>query len=145
MISDKGVSLIKEFEGFRSEAYQDVVGIWTIGYGTTKIEGKPIQPGTKCTEDQALLWLREEVEKIAEPFIDKLVKVTLTQNQRDALISFIYNVGSGNFSKSTLLKLLNDGMYTAAAEQFLRWNKAGGKEFPGLTRRRKAEKDLFLS
>ncbi len=145
MISSKGVALIKEFEGYRDKAYQDVVGIWTIGYGSTKVNGKPVSPDMTCTEVQAEEWLKEEVENIAEPSINKLVKVSITQNQRDALLSFIYNVGSGNFSKSTLLKLLNQGMYGAAAEQFARWDKAGGKTYPGLTRRRAAEKTLFLS
>lgn len=145
MISKKGLDLIKKYEGYSETAYLDPILIPTIGYGTTKVKGTPVTMGMTCTKDEAECWLTEHVTEVAQRSLDKSVKVVLGQNQEDALLSFIYNVGTGNFEKSTLLKLLNEGKYVEAANQFPRWNRAGGKELAGLTNRRLAEKELFLS
>lgn len=139
-IGTPGLELIKSFEGLRLEAYQDPVGIWTIGYGT--IRG--VRPGMRITKEEAERLLMEEIAEKCSG-IEKLVRVETTQNQRDALISFSYNCGAPALKGSTLLKLLNQGDYKAAADQFLVWNKAKGKVLKGLTRRRQAERELFLT
>jgi lysozyme len=137
--SAKGVSLIKDFEGLRLKAYQDSVGVWTIGYGTTR----GVTKGMSITAEQAERMLQNDIASF-EPELDNLVKVPLSQNQWDALMSFVYNLGSANLASSTLLKLLNAGDYARAADQFPRWNKAGGQVLPGLTKRRNAERVMFL-
>jgi lysozyme len=145
-VSQRGIDLIKKFEGFKSTAYQDVIGVWTIGYGTTRIDGRPVRPGMMCSREQAEEWLRNDVNEYlaeAEPYINP--DANLTQNQVDAIASFIYNIGVSNFKKSTLLRLINEGDMDGASKEFIRWNKAGGKEFPGLTRRRLAETELFMA
>lgn len=139
-ISEKGISLIKRWEGFVGVAYRDPVGVWTIGYGHTK----GVKPGQSMSESQALHLLREEVKEYEEP-VRRLVSVDLNQNQFDALTSFTYNLGAGAFSQSTLLAILNQGRYQAAADQFLRWVRAGGRVLPGLVSRRQDERELFLS
>lgn len=141
--STKGFDLIKASEGLRLTAYPDpATGAdpWTIGYGTTR----GVKPGMKITVDQADQYLKSDVARF-EADVARLVTVPLTQNQWDALISFVYNLGAANLASSTLLKLLNVGDYDRAADQFPRWNKAAGKELPGLTARRLAERKLFLS
>lgn len=146
--SDKGIALIKGFEGCRLTAYPDPGtggAPWTIGYGWTyPVDGKPIKPGMKIDQATADRLLKTGLVS-DENDVQKLVKVKLTQNQFDALVSFAYNVGSRALSTSTLLKKLNAGDNKGAADEFLRWNKAGGKEMPGLTKRRKAEREVFLS
>lgn len=137
--SQRGLSLIKSFEGLHLQAYQDSVGVWTIGYGTTR----GVNAGMKISKEQAERMLLNDVQRF-EPEVQRLVTAPLNQNQWDALISFTYNLGSANLESSTLRRLLNAGNYDAAAEQFPRWNKAGGKVLPGLVRRRAAERDLFL-
>lgn len=138
-----GKKLIKEFEGFRAAAYICPAGVPTIGYGTTRINGNPVKIGLKITTTEADRFLEEDL-KTFEDVVNNSVSAEINQNQFDALVCFVYNVGGANFKKSTLLKLVNNGNFTAAADQFLKWNKAGGKELPGLTRRRKAERELFL-
>ncbi|NWA25523.1 lysozyme [Pseudomonas gingeri] len=137
--SQKGIKLIKSFEGLRLNAYQDSVGVWTIGYGTTR----GIAAGMTITTDQAQRMLQNDIGRF-EPQLDALAKVPLNQGQWDALMSFIYNLGAANLGSSTLLKLLNAGDYAGAAAQFPRWNKAGGQILAGLTRRREAEQAIFL-
>lgn len=142
--SQTGVNLIKGFEGKRLVAYDDGVGVWTIGYGTIKYpNGIRVKKGDTCTEPQAESYLKSDLVKF-ENAINRLVKVPLNQNQFDALSSFTYNLGETNLSKSTLLKKLNAKDYKGAADQFLVWNKAGGKVMNGLVRRREAERNLFL-
>jgi len=142
--SNAGLNLIKGFEGKRLYAYDDGVGVWTIGFGTIKHpNGVRVKKGDVCTEKQAEEYLRNDLVKF-EAAINKLVKVPLSQNQFDALASFTYNLGESNLSSSTLLKKLNKGDYQGAADQFLAWKKAGGKVLPGLVRRREAERALFL-
>lgn len=138
-----GKALIKEFEGYRATAYICPAGVVTIGYGTTQILGKPVLLGMQITTDEADRFLEEDLKKF-ETSINKNVLVELTQNQFDALVAFVYNVGIGNFTKSTLLKKLNAGKISEAANEFLKWNKANKKVLAGLTRRRTAERELFL-
>ena len=136
--SQKGLDLIKSFEGLRLSAYKDVVGVVTIGYGTTS----GVKMGDTITKERAEELLREDVKRF-EGYVDRLVKVPLTQGMFDALVSFTYNLGPGALEKSTLLDQLNLGDYDGAAEQFDRWTKAGGKVLSGLVRRRAAERALF--
>jgi len=136
--SQKGIDLIKHFEGCELNAYKCPAGVWTIGYGHIK----GVQEGDVITEQQADEMLVEELNEY-ENYINTLVTVPLNQNQYDALVSWVYNLGSSNLNSSTLLKVLNSGDYTGVPEQIMRWNKAGGKVLEGLTRRRQAEADLF--
>jgi GH24 family phage-related lysozyme (muramidase) len=143
--SDKGIALIKEFEGCKLTAYQDSVGVWTIGYGWTQpVDGKPIRAGMTIKQETAERLLKTGLVSY-ESDVSRLVKVGLNQGQFDALVSFTYNLGARSLSTSTLLRKLNSGDYAGAADEFLRWNKAGGKVLNGLTRRREAERALFLS
>tara|TARA_A100001011_G_scaffold371677_1_gene429272 strand:+ start:1374 stop:1799 length:426 start_codon:yes stop_codon:yes gene_type:complete len=134
----EGINLIKHFEGCELEAYKCPAGVWTIGYGHIK----GVQQGDVITEQQADDMLVEELEEY-ENYIHNLVNCPLNQNQFDALVSWVYNLGSSNLQASTLLKVLNAGDYAGVPAQMLRWNKAGGKVLEGLTRRRQAEADLF--
>lgn len=143
-ISQVGLNLIKEFEGLRLKAYDDGVGVWTIGYGTIKYpNGIRVKKGDVCTEAQATEYMKNDLSTFINA-INKLVKVNLTQNQFDALVSFTYNLGETNFSNSTLLKKINNNDFIGASKEFAKWNKAGGKVMNGLTRRREAERLLFV-
>lgn len=143
MITSKaGQDLIKKFEELRLEAYLDAVGIPTIGWGTTRIDGKPVKMGTKITVERAQQLFEKDLA-VFEDAVRDVVRVPISQMQFDALVSFTYNVGAANFQKSTLLKLINQGRLREAQPQFLRWNKAKGKVLKGLTRRRLAEAVLF--
>ncbi|MEW8790363.1 lysozyme [Enterobacter kobei] len=142
--SNKGIALIKQFEGCKLTAYRDSVGVWTIGYGWTQpVDGKPIRAGMTIKQETAERLLKTGLVSY-ESDVSRLVKVGMTQGQFDALVSFTYNLGARSLSTSTLLRKLNAGDYAGAADEFLRWNKAGGKVLNGLTRRREAERDLFL-
>ncbi|MEX5803479.1 lysozyme [Citrobacter freundii] len=145
--SHEGIALIKGFEGCRLTAYPDpgTGGTpWTIGYGWTHpIDGKPVKPGMTIDQETADRLLKTGLVSYENDVL-KLVRVKLTKGQFDALVSFAYNVGSRALSTSTLLKKLNAGDIKGAADEFLRWNKAGGKVLNGLTRRREAERALFL-
>ena len=138
--SYKGIALIKDFEGLRLGAYYCSAGVLTIGYGHTG----GVKEGDLITEQKAEQLLQDDLKKF-ENGVLRLVRVPLNQNQFDALVSFAFNLGVGNLGKSTLLKMLNNRDYKGAAGQFVRWNKAGGKELAGLTRRRLAESAMFLS
>ncbi|ENV02399.1 lysozyme [Acinetobacter sp. NIPH 817] len=142
--SDIGINLITSFEDTRTKAYDDGVGIWTIGIGTTVYpNGVKVKKGDTCTLEQAKSYFKHDLAKF-EKTVNESVIVPLTQNQFDALVSLTYNIGSGAFKGSTLLKLLNKGDYKGAADQFLLWNKADSKVMKGLVRRREAERALFL-
>ena len=145
-ISINGLNLIISYEGFSSKPYLDVIKVPTIGYGTTKYKnGNTVKmTDSPISKETALDELKYHVEESCIPYIQKNVIVDLNQNQIDALCSFIYNVGAGNFIKSTLLKKINQKDFTGAAEEFLKWNKAGGNVVTGLTKRRNSEKNLFL-
>lgn len=143
--SDKGIALIKEFEGCRLVAYQDSVGVWTIGYGWTQpVDGNPIRAGMTIKQETAERLLKTGLVSY-ESDVMKMLKVGVSQCQFDALVSFCYNLGAKSLSSSTLMRKLNTGDVSGAADEFLRWNKAGGKVLAGLTRRREAERSLFLS
>lgn len=131
---------IKTAEGLRLTAYKDGGGVWTIGYGHT---GADVREGLTIPLSEAERLLTRDL-RVAEGHVNDAVKVKLTQNQFDALVSFVYNVGGGAFRSSTLLKLLNAGDYGNAADQLLRWNKDNGKVVDGLTNRRREERELFL-
>lgn len=141
--SADGLKLIKNFEGERLQAYLCPAGIWTIGYGHTDAAGLPkVVPGMVITKRDAEDILRRDLRQY-ENTVSDAVKVALTQNQFDALVSFCYNVGAGAFRKSSLLTKLNRGDYDAVPSELMKWNKGGGKELPGLTRRRRAEAALW--
>ena len=130
---------IASFEGFRGEAYDDGVGVQTIGFGTT--EG--VKKGDKITVQRALVRLGADAAKF-ESEMEKCVKVPVYQYEWDAYVSFTYNVGFGAFCKSTLVRKLNSGDYAVACDELLRWNRAGGRVMPGLTKRRVKERAMCL-
>ena len=136
--SENGFNLIKQFEGLRLEPYQDGGGVWTIGYGHT---GNAVN-NPKISKRKAVELLHNDVAW-AEKAISKLVDVPLNQNQYDALVSFVYNIGETQFRNSTLLRVLNRGDYKGAAKQLLRWEYDNGRKVLGLSKRRKIEKVFF--
>ena len=138
------IDLIKRYEGFRPQSYQDSVGVWTIGYGTTRINGQPVKAGMTITEDQALRLVKQEVNNLWSQ-IEQITKVSLNQNQMNALVDFAYNLGFNALKTSTLMKYINESQFDKAADEFGRWVFAGGKVLPGLVKRREAEKQLFLT
>lgn len=142
-LSQRGIDLIKQFEGYSSKAYPDPATggtPWTIGYGTTK----GVKPGMVITAEQAEKMLREDVAKF-ESGVSSLITAPTTHGQFDAMVSLAYNIGLGNFGKSTLLKKHNARCYTCAADQFRVWNRANGKVMNGLTKRRAAEREVYMS
>jgi len=136
----KEAELIKSFEGLELEAYLCPANIWTIGYGHTG----NVKEGDSITKAEAEALLDKDLQTFRNG-VKRLVKVPLNENQFGALVSFAYNIGLGSLQSSTLLKMLNAGDYTGAADQFLRWNKSGGKVLTGLVRRREAERAVFLT
>lgn len=142
-LSTHGIDLIKRFEGYSSKAYPDPAtggAPWTIGYGTTN----GVKPGMVITAEKAEKMLRDDVAKF-ESGVSSLVTAPTTQGQFDAMVSLAYNIGLGNFGKSTLLKKHNARCYTCAADQFRVWNRANGKVMNGLTKRRAAERQVYMS
>ena len=138
--SPKGIALIKEFEGLRLKAYQCPGGVWTIGYGHTA----GVKPGMVITKAQAEEYLKADLIAF-ERYLNGL-GLDLNQNQFDALVSFIYNVGTGNFSSSTLLrKIRMNHQDNSIMDEFLRWVYSKGRVLPGLQRRRLAEMKLYFS
>ena len=140
-ISEQGIQLIKKFEGCRLSAYKDVVGILTIGYGHT---GPDVTDGLKISQTIADALLINDLKHV-EACIVSCVSFNITQAQFDALCSFIFNVGASAFRHSHLLLKLNAGDIASAANEFLRWDRAGGRIIPDLSRRRQSERSLFLS
>jgi lysozyme len=144
-LGDAGVSLIIEFEGFRATAYQDVAGIWTIGYGSTRINGRAVVPGQTITAAAARQALKDDARAVAQ-FLGDAVSVPLSQLQVDALICFCYNVGVNAFHGSSLRRMLN-AKQPITEPMFTAWNKIRDHGIlvvsDGLTRRRKAEFALF--
>jgi lysozyme len=139
--SSTGRALIRNAEGDKLTAYYCPAGVLTIGVGHT---GPDVKPGMKITQAQSDALLSADLAKF-EKAVMNAVKVPLTQNQFDALVSFTYNLGEGNLRSSTLLKRVNAGDMAGAAAEFAKWNKAGGKVLAGLTKRRAAEAALFRS
>lgn len=138
--SDKGIELIKRHEELRLKAYQCPAGVWTIGYGSTG----GVRPGDVITEAQAEALLREDIRTV-EREVGRH-KLNINQNQFDALVSFTFNVGSGNFRSSTLLKRIKENPdHPDIPNQFRRWVNAGGKKLGGLVKRREEESKLYFS
>ena len=138
--------MIKHHEGFVRKPYQDPIGLWTVGVGHLIGDGKklPKEWNKEFTDEEVDNILCEDLERF-EIGIQRLTKVPLTQSQFDALVSFSFNVGLGNFQSSTLRSKLNRGDYEGASNEFPKWRKAGGKILKGLVRRRADERNLFLS
>jgi lysozyme len=140
--SQIGIDLIKKFEGCRLEAYQDIVGVWTIGYGDTK----GVQPGMRITQKQADDMLAERLANEFELGVMQVIgDAPTTQNQFDAMVSLTWNIGIGGFGKSSVARLHREGDHEAAANLFMAWDKAGGRAIPALQRRRAAEAQLYRS
>ena len=137
-ISEEGKALIKKFEGCELESYYCSADVITIGYGHTK----GVSEGDTCTQEEADQMLADDLEEF-EGYVEKYVEVELSQNQRDALIAWTFNLGPANLKSSTMLKELNSGNYAKVPSEMRRWNKAGGETLEGLIRRREAESLLF--
>ena len=129
---------IKKFEGCELEAYQDSVGVWTIGYGSTR----GVKQGDVWSQEKAEIMLVDELEEYGA-YVEDLVTVPLNQQQYDALTSWTFNLGASNLKRSTLLQVLNKGDYDGVPQQIKRWNKVNGQVNDGLIRRRDAEALLF--
>ena len=145
-LTEKGINLIKEFEGLRFTAYRDSVGVWTIGYGNTFYEdGSTVKQGDKITQERADSLFRSILDKFAHLIHNSLTNPDRISNaQFSAMVSLAYNIGVGAFKGSTLLRKANaNPCDPTIPDEFIRWNKAGGKVLAGLTRRRKAEADLY--
>lgn len=141
-VSSQGIDLIAEFEGCRLTAYRCPANVPTIGYGHTH----GVKMGDRLNSiAEAKELLLNDLNREYLPGVLAAVKVTLTQNQLDALVSLCYNIGVGAIARSTLVRKVNEGDINGAANEFLKWNKAGSHILPGLTRRRTAERQLFLS
>ncbi|MGI9025948.1 MAG: lysozyme [Burkholderiaceae bacterium] len=163
-VNDATVDLIKRFEGIPDgnpktvnlDPYLDPVGIWTVGWGHAITMGNDFVRGKSnealadslypggITREQAEALLRTDLMDTGKDVLN-IVTVDLNDNQYGALVGFAFNLGLGNLRKSTLLRLLNIGDYDDAADEFAKWNRAGGKLLKGLTARRNAERDLFLT
>jgi len=137
-ISEDGLELIKKFEGCETTAYQDSVGVWTIGFGHTK----GVEEGQTCSIEDAESMLADEMDEY-EGYINNMVKVDLQQHEFDALVAWVYNLGPTNLGESTMLKVLNGGQFDRVPEEMNRWTRAGGKILEGLVRRRQAESLMF--
>jgi len=151
-ISEHGLKIIKNFEGLSLSAYRDVAGVWTIGYGSTRYhDGRRVKPGDRLASELQADALFKNTLGQYENAVNEYVKVPLTQNQFDALVSFTYNEGTGALKESTLLVKLNEKNYKEAAAHFLAWDKITdpktGKKviWDTLVQRRKEESQLFLS
>lgn len=140
-ISEAGIAIIKQFEGFSEKLYICSAGKKTIGYGHVILDGEQFEKS--ISKKDAELLLKKDVAK-AEEAVRRLAERPLTQNQFDALVSFVFNVGEGAFEKSTLLRCVNSGLMAEAARQFSRWVYAKGQKLPGLATRRDAEAQLFI-
>lgn len=132
-------NFVASFEGYESTAYQDQGGIWTLGFGHTS----RVQQGQTCTRDEALAWLDMDLTT-ADSAVNAAIKIALEQYEFDACVSLAYNIGWGNFEKSTLARVLSSGDHAAASAQFLVWDKVSGIVNHGLLRRRTAEQSIFL-
>ena len=146
-ISDNGIELIKSFEGFRSNPYYDSVGVPTIGYGTTRyLDGTKVSMSDKpISKDEATALLKKQVSDIYGKAVNDYKTIDTNQNQFDAMTSLCYNIGTGAFKSSTLLKKHNAGDFKGAADEFLRWVYAGGQVLQGLVNRREKEREIYLS
>jgi lysozyme len=137
-ISEDGLELIKKFEGCETNAYQDSVGVWTIGFGHTK----GVEEGQTCSIEDAESMLADEMDEY-EGYINNMVKVGLQQHEFDSLVAWVYNLGPTNLGESTMLKVLNGGQFDRVPDEMNRWTRAGGEILEGLVRRRQAESLMF--
>lgn len=146
IVNQRTIELLKKFEGCRLTAYKDGGGVWTIGYGTTAAAGVGIEPheGMTITQEQAEVLLHKTIDKFA-PAIASRINVPLSSNEFGACLSLAYNIGPQAFAASTLLKHLNAGKKDLAVAEFKKWNHDNGKVVKGLTIRRAAEAELFMS
>ena len=145
-ISNKGLSLIKKFEGFSSRPYLDQALVPTIGYGTTHYLNRAVSMNDHAiSKETATTLLEEQISRTYGKVVNHYVRVPISQNQFDALVSFAYNLGANALKKSTLLKKLNKGKKLKADKEFSKWNHVNGKINKGLTARRKLEAELFLA
>jgi lysozyme len=145
-ISQQGIDFIKQFEGFRAKPYLCSAKVPTIGYGSTRYaDGTPVSLRDPAITEAVASALFKDTLVIYEKAVTKAVKIPLEQYEFDALVSLCYNIGVGNLASSTLVRLLNeDEARIEVARQFLRWNRANSVVIPGLTRRREAEREMFL-
>jgi lysozyme len=146
--SPLGISLICQFEGFAAKAYRDIAGVWTFGYGTTRVHGAPIKSGDTCTEEQAREYMAEDLVDF-EATVESVLQEG-QQHQFDALVAMTYNIGISGFLGSTICRKIKSGNIQLVSEaNFTVWNKARVRgelvEVSGLTRRRKAEYYLFAT
>ena len=139
-LPDSAIEIVTRFEGCELKSYQCPAGVWTIGYGCT---GGNIVPGLVITEEVAEEWLHRDLTEVMGRVL-KLIQIPLSDNELAAILSFVYNVGIGNFQSSTMYRKLLSHDYAGAADEFPRWTRAAGKVLPGLIKRRAAEKELFL-
>ena len=137
-ISEDGLELIKKFEGCETSAYQDSVGVWTIGFGHTK----GVEEGQTCSIEDAESMLTDEMDEY-DGYINNMVKVDLQQHEFDSLVAWVYNLGPTNLNESTMLKVLNGGQFDRVPDEMNRWTRAGGEILEGLVRRRQAESLMF--
>lgn len=139
-----GLSLIKKWEGFRSKAYQDSVGVWTIGYGHTSAAGAPVvRPGMTISRAEAERILARDLRQYERAVSEAIGNARVTANQFAAMVSLCYNIGPGAFKRSSLVRHVRNGDMDAAAKAFALYRKAGGKVLEGLVRRRADEAALF--
>jgi lysozyme len=144
-MTEEGLALIRRFEGLRTDAYRDAVGVWTIGFGHTSMAGPPeVTPGLSISREEASAILARDVEKFAAG-VCEAVTVPLNDAQFSALVSFAYNVGLGALRGSSVLKAVNAGDFAEVPRRLALWVKAGGRTLPGLVKRRAAEGKLFAS
>jgi lysozyme len=154
-VSSKGIKLVEEFEGFLELAYLDAVGIWTVGFGETRLDGRPVRQGDRLTLKEARARLAARLDQDFGPAVERAVSpATLAQHQFDACCSLAYNIGNGKqfgpisgaggFRGSTVARLIRAGDLEGAADAFLMWNKAGGRVLAGLVARRQRERRVFL-
>lgn len=144
-LSEAGIKFIQTWEGLELKAYRDSKGLPTIGIGTTRYpDGTKVQMGDSCTEAQAYEWFRFDIARF-EAFINRVIKISLNQNQFDALISLVYNIGETNFTEGTVDDKLNANQIEAALQAWLKYVYSGGRKIDGLANRRIAEVKLFKS
>lgn len=141
-LNQAGIDLIKSFESCRLEAYRDIVGILTVGWGHT---GADVYEGMEINQAAADAFLAKDLEKFCDGVFELLTGDAVSSNAFSALVSFAYNCGLGNLKNSTLLKKVNAGDLTGASAEFVKWDRAGGQVVEGLLRRRQAEAKLFSS
>jgi lysozyme len=145
-INQRGIELLHHFEGCRLTAYLCPANVWTIGWGNTRYEnGQPVRQGERITQQRADELFTNILNRDFVAFANRVITSNVNQNQFSAIVSFAYNVGNGNLQRSTLLRLVNANPNNALIRnEFMRWNRAGGRELAGLTRRRTAEADLYF-